>query len=245
VAGAFTTVRFEKRGAIARIILNRPRHLNAYNMAMRDELDQILDAIYDDDEIAAMVISGAGRAFSSGGDLTEFGLAPSPTIARAVRFRRDVWGKLKSLPIPTVAAVHGITAGGGFEIAMLCDVAIAADNTRMWLPETGAGMIPGVCGTQTIARRAGIGRALDLCLTGRWIDAREALRLGLIVEVVPAVRLGRAATGMARAMSTGGRDLTALAKTAVWDGLDLPIDRGLQLERRCARMARRGARASK
>ena len=107
--------------------------------------------------------------------LSEFGSAPSPTVARWVRFRRDVWGRLRALPIPTIAAVHGFTVGGGLEMALLCDLAIAADDTRICLPETGAGMIPGVAGTQTAARRLGLGRALDLCLTGRWIDAQEAL----------------------------------------------------------------------
>jgi enoyl-CoA hydratase len=104
-------------------------------------------------------------------------------------------------------------------------------------------MIPGVCGTQTITRRVGVGRALDLCLTGRWIDADEALRLGLINQVVPRGRLGRSASAMARSLSTAGRDLVALAKTAIWDGLDLTIDNGLQLEGRLAQMAARIASA--
>ena len=88
------------------------------------------------------IVTGAGKAFSTGGDLSEFGSAPSPTIARWVRFRRDVWGRLRALPIPTVAALHGFTVGGGLEMALLCDVAIAAEDTRISLPETGAGMIP-------------------------------------------------------------------------------------------------------
>jgi enoyl-CoA hydratase/carnithine racemase len=162
---------------------------------------------------------------------------PHRQSPRAIRFRRDVWGKLANLPVPTVAAVHGITAGGGFEIAALCDIAIAADDTTMWLPETGTGMIPGVCGTQTLARRIGIGLALDLCLTGRRIDADEALHLGLVVKVVPRQRLDLTALTLARALAAGGRELTALTKMAVWEGLDLPIGQGLDLERRLARLA--------
>ncbi len=93
-----------------------------------------------------MVLAGTGRAFSTGGDLSEFGTAPSPIVARWVRFRRDVWGLIRRLPVPTVAAIHGLTVGGGLEMALLCDLAIAADDTRISLPETGVGMIPGVAG---------------------------------------------------------------------------------------------------
>jgi len=231
----FATVRFEVRHAIAWVTLNRPAQLNAYNVAMRDDLHAILTAIHDDPSIRAMVLTGAGRAFSAGGDLTEFGAAPSPIVARWVRFRRDVWGLLRGLPIPTLAAIHGLTVGGGLEMALLCDLAIAADDTRICLPETGAGMIPGVAGTQTASRRLGLGRALDLCLTGRWIDAKEALLVGLVAEVVPLGKLGRAARVMARGLSRLPRATIALAKLAVWDGLDMPLKQGLGMEQRLAR----------
>ncbi len=230
--GGFATVRFEKRGAVAWVTLNRPGRLNAYNLAMRDDLFEILGALHDDPEVRAMVLTGAGAAFSTGGDLNEFAAAPSPIAARWVRFRRDVAGRLRSLPVPTVAAVHGYTVGGGLELALLCDVVLAADDTRICLPETGLGMIPGVAGTQTLARRLGLARALDLCITGRWIDAREALLAGLAAEVVPAGRLRRRAHEMARALGRLPRDMTRLIKRAVWDGLDLPLGNGIGLERR-------------
>jgi len=229
------TVRFEVRGRIAWVTLNRPHRLNAYNVAMRDDLYQVLTAIHDDAGINAMVLAGAGRAFSTGGDLTEFGTAPSPIVARWVRFRRDVWGLLRRLPIPTVAAIHGLTVGGGLEMALLCDLAIAADDTRICLPEAGLGMIPGVAGTQTAARRIGLGRAMDLCLTGRWIDARQALLVGLVAEVVPAAKLDRSARALARALSRIPRESVALVKIAVWDGLDLPLAQAIELERRLSR----------
>jgi len=231
----FRTVLFEVRDAVAWVTLNRPEHLNAYNVAMRDDLYAILTAIHDDPSIRAMVLAGAGRAFSTGGDLSEFGTAPSPIVARWVRFRRDVWGLLRRLPIPTIAAIHGLTVGGGLEMALLCDFAIAADDTRICLPETGVGMIPGVAGTQTAARRLGLGRALDLCLTGRWVDAQEALLVGLVAEVVPAAKLGRAAHAMAHRLSRLPRETIALAKLCVWDGLDLPLAQGLRMEQRLAR----------
>src|SRR3984885_2549356 len=132
----WSAVLYARRGAVAWVTANRPAQFNAYNMAMRDALFETLAAIHDDREIRAMVLRGAGQAFSTGGDLAEFGMAPSPIVARWVRFRRDVWGMLRALPIPTIAAIHGYTVGGGLEMALLCDLAIAADDTRISLPET-------------------------------------------------------------------------------------------------------------
>jgi enoyl-CoA hydratase/carnithine racemase len=227
-----SAVLYSKRGPVAWVTLNRPDQFNAYNMAMRDDLFQVLAAIHDDRDVRAMVLRGAGQAFSTGGDLAEFGMAPSPIVARWARFRRDVWGMLRALPVPTIAAIHGHTVGGGLEMALLCDLAIAADDTRLCLPETGVGMIPGVAGTQTAARRLGLGRALDLCLTGRWIDAQNALLVGLVAEVVPLADLDRHALSIARAFGRIARERSAILKLAVWGGLDLPLRQGLELERR-------------
>lgn len=227
-----SVVLYEKRGPVAWVTLNRPAQFNAYNMEMRDALFQILAAIHDDADVSSMVLHGAGQAFSTGGDLAEFGMAPSPIVARWVRFRRDVWGMLRALPIPTIAAIHGYTVGGGLEMALLCDLAIAADDTRLCLPETGAGMIPGVAGTQTASRRVGLGRALDLCLTGRWIDAQDALLVGMVAEVVPLADLDRRVLAVARELGRAGRKRSAALKLAVWSGLDLPLRDGLELERR-------------
>ncbi len=237
------TVLYEKRDQIAWVTLNRPEKFNAYNVAMRDALFEVLSSINNDPDVRAMVLRGAGEAFSTGGDVSEFGQAPSPIAARWIRFRRDVWGRLKSLPISTVAAVHGFTVGGGMEMALLCDVAIAADDARFCLPETSLGMIPGVAGTQTAPRRLKPGWALDLCLTGRWIDAPQALFVGLVAEVVPRADLDQAAYRCADRMSRAPRAHTALVKLAVWDGLNGPLAQGLELEARLSRrfelMARR------
>jgi enoyl-CoA hydratase/carnithine racemase len=233
-SAGFGTVIYEKRGPVGWVTLNRPSQLNAYNMAMRDDLFEVLAAIHEDRDVRAMVLAGAGEAFSTGGDLHEFGMAPSPIVARWVRFRRDVWGRLRSLPIPTVAAIHGFTVGGGFEMALLCDIAIAADDTRICLPETGLGMIPGVAGTQTSSRRLRLGRALDLNITGRWIDARDALLVGLVADVVPRAELDAGAQRLALAFARNPREHSALVKLAVWGGLELPLRDGLELERRTA-----------
>jgi enoyl-CoA hydratase/carnithine racemase len=227
-------VLYEKRGAVAWVTLNRPDQLNAYNVAMRDALFGALSAVQDDVEVRAMVLTGAGPAFSTGGDLHEFGTAPSPVVARWVRFRRDVWGRLKALPVATIAAVHGFTVGGGLEMALLCDIAIAAEDTRICLPETGVGMIPGVAGTQTASRRLGLGRALDLAVSGRWIDAQDALLIGLVAEVVSLAKLESRALELAQWFARLPRANAALIKLAVWGGLELPLGEGLSLERRLA-----------
>ncbi len=227
-------VLFEKRDGIAWVTLNRPDRLNAYNVAMRDGLFAVLTAIHRDPDLRAMVLRGAGPAFSTGGDVSEFGSAPSPIAARWIRFRRDVWGRMRTLTIPTVAAVHGFTVGGGLEMALLCDLAVAADDARFCLPETGLGMIPGVAGTQTASRRLPFGWALDLNLTGRWIDARQALFIGLVAEVVPRPALDRTALKLAKSLSRLPRERVAVAKFAVWEGLDATLAAGLDLERRLA-----------
>jgi len=228
------TVIFEKRDGIAWITLNRPDRLNAYNVAMRDDLFTALGAVHDDHDVRAIVLAGAGDSFSTGGDVSEFGQAPSPIAARWIRFRRDVWGRLRTLPIPTVAAVHGFTVGGGLEMALLCDVAIAADNARFCLPETSLGMIPGVAGTQTAPRRLGLGWALDLNMTGRWIDAHQALFIGLVAEVVPLKALHRTAHALASDLGRLPRERAAVAKLAIWEGMNSSLPDGLELERRLA-----------
>jgi enoyl-CoA hydratase len=225
---------YEKRDAVAWITLNRPKRLNAYNVEMRDDLFAALNAVHADANVRAMVLAGAGDAFSTGGDVSEFGQAPSPIAARWIRFRRDVWGRLRAMPIPTVAAIHGFTVGGGFEMALLCDLAIAANNTRLCLPETSLGMIPGVAGTQTAPRRLGLGWALDLNITGRWIDADQALFIGLVAEVVPLKALKRIAHARASALGRIPREHSAIVKLAVWEGMNSSLADGLELEQRLA-----------
>lgn len=229
---SFPAVIYEKEGHLALIALNRPKMLNAYNVQMRDDLYQILQAVRDDPEVRVMILRGEGPAFSTGGDLAEFGLAPSPTKAREIRWRRDVWGTLLSLPQPTIAAVHGYTVGGGMEMALLCDICVAAEDATFFLPETGLGMIPGVGGTQTAPRAIGLGRALDMVLTGKRIGAREALTIGLVNRVVRRETLLTAAKALAYTLAQHDPQVVALAKQAVRRGADLSLVDGLQLERR-------------
>jgi len=228
----YETIRFAKRGAVAIVTLDRPESLNAYDVAMRDDLFAALGAVDDDPDVRVLVLRGAGRAFSTGGDLREFGSAPSPVVARAVRFQRDVWGRLLKLRAATLAAVHGPTVGGGMEMMLLCDVRIAASDTRMALPETGLGMIPGVAGTQTLPRAAGLARALDVTLTGRTLDARTAHRIGLVHRIVPRARLLPTALATARQLSSLDPPVVQAIRRAVRAAFDVPMSAGVELERR-------------
>lgn len=218
-------------GRVAVLTLNRPEVRNAYDTSMRDALFEALTAVRDDPEIRIMILRGAGPAFSSGGDIQEFGSAPSPTAAREIRWRRDVWGTLRSLSKITIAAVHGMAVGGGFEMAMLCDRCLAARDARFSLPETGLGMIPGVAGTQTLPRLIGSGRATDLVLTGRWLTAAAAKRLGLVARVIAPERLFETARREARRFARLDQVVVASLKRAVHDGLDRTLAEGLAHER--------------
>ena len=235
----FSTLRYEKRGAIAIVTLDRPAKLNAYNVAMRDDLYEALGAADQDPDVRALVLRGRGRAFSTGGDVSEFGTAPSPLVARFVRWQRDVWGRLLDLRAATIAAVHGYAVGGGMEMALCCDFCLAADDARFALPETGLGMIPGVGGTQTLPRRAGVARALDLVLTGRGLDAEEARAAGIVLRVVPQARLDTAALALARRLARLEPALVAGVRRAVRAAHDLALADGLDLERRLAAATRR------
>ena len=230
----FPTISYEKRGGVAHVSLNRPRQLNAYSVAMRDDFAQALPAVAEDSEVGALLITGQGRAFCAGADLSEFGTAPSQVIARNVRWQRDVWGQLINLPKPIVAAVHGYCIGSGLEITLLADVRIAAEDTIFAMPEVHLGMIPAAGGSQTLPRNAGPSRALDLLLTGRRFDAPEAMRIGLVTRTVPPRDLLDSAWEAAFHLAEIHPDLLAATRAALRDGPDLPLDAALELEKRLA-----------
>ncbi|HLF04239.1 MAG TPA: enoyl-CoA hydratase/isomerase family protein [Dehalococcoidia bacterium] len=233
----FATLIYEKHGLVAHISLDRPAALNAFNVQMRDDLSETLAAVQDDPEVQAVLITGQGRAFCAGADLSEFGTAPSPVIARQVRWERDIWGQLLALEVPVVTAVHGYCIGSGLELALLGDLCLAAQGTVFAMPEVQLGMVPAAGGTQTLPRHAGPAAALELLLTGRRFHAAEALRLRLITRVLPADRLLEAAWDTARQLARLGRPLSGAAKRALRDGADLPLAEGLELEARLAALA--------
>jgi enoyl-CoA hydratase len=231
----FETLIFEKKGGVAHVTLNRPEVLNIHNVQMRDDMFEVLSAVKNDSDIRAVVFSGAGeKAFCAGADLSEFLTSPPPMAAREVRLERDLWRLFLSVPQPLIAAVHGYVLGSGIEIALCCDLRVSADNARFGLPEIGLGMIPAAGGTQTVPRIAGLGKALDMLLTNRWIDAHEALETGLVNRVVAPHQLLPEAGEMARKIASQDPRVIRSAKQAVRRGLDLPLVQGLELEKRLA-----------
>ena len=229
----FETVIYEKRDSIGCVTLNRPRVLNVYSIKMRDELYEILGAIRDDPEVRVAIFKGAGdKAFCAGADLSEFLTAPSPTIARKARRERNIWRELLSLPQPLIAALHGYVLGSGIEIALCCDIRIAARDARFGFPEAGRGIIPGAGGTQNLPRAIGPGQALEMLFTGRYLSAQEALEMRLVNRVVPKSELLPTAEKLARQIASLDPTAVRSAKQAVLRGLDLPLAEGLELESR-------------
>ncbi|MCY4654876.1 MAG: enoyl-CoA hydratase/isomerase family protein [Dehalococcoidia bacterium] len=229
-------VLFQKEGAVGRLVLNRPDVINAFNVQMRDDLYSTLEAVRDDPDIRAALITGSGgRGFCAGADLTEFGTAPSQVIARQVRWERDLWGLFGSIHKPLVAALHGYVIGSGVEIACLCDLRVAAEDAVFRMPETALGMVPAAGGSQTLPRTIGQGPAMKILLANDVLDAESALKLGLVHRVVKRDALEEASFELAERLSDIPPALSAGIKRAVADGLDMSLSRGLGLEYTLAR----------
>ena len=227
----FEVIIYEKQDGIAYITLNRPQALNAYSVKMRDELYEILGAIKDDNEVQVVILKGAGeKAFCAGADLTEFLTAPPPVFARQARFERDVWGRFLSVEQPIIAALHGYVLGSGIEMSLCCDIRLASEDTRFGLPEPGLGIIPAAGGSQTLPRTIGQAAALEILLSGRWLDAKEALKLKLVNRIIPRAELYKEAETMARKIMSYDRRAVRAAKQAVWRGMDMTLVEGLALE---------------
>ena len=233
----FEVIIYEKQNDIGYVTLNRPQALNAYNLQMRDELYQVLGAIKDDPEVKVAIFKGAGeRAFCGGADLTEFLTAPSPVVARQVRWERDVWGLFLSITKPLIAAVHGYVLGDGLEMALCCDIRLASEDTQFGMPEVGLGIIPAAGGTQTLPRMIGGAKALEVLLTGRWIRAEEAHWLKLVNQVVSRHELLPVAERLANKIKAYSPTAVSYAKQAITRGLDLSLEQGLELEAKLGRL---------
>ena len=227
----FEVIIYQKQDGIGYVTLNRPHALNAYNIQMRDELYQVLAAIKDDPEVKVAIFRGAGeKAFCAGADLTEFLTAPSPIIARQVRWERDVWGLFLGITKPLIAALHGYVLGSGIEIALCCDIRVASEDARFAVPEMGLGIIPAAGGSQTLPRVIGRSQALDVLLSGRRIKAEEAHRIKLVNQVVSRGDLLPTAERLAHKIKAYNTRAISYAKQAITQGLDLSLEQGLELE---------------
>ena len=224
---------YEVKERIAYITINRPEAMNAMDPEVYSLLSEAWVDVRDNPDIWVAIITGAGeRAFCAGADLTEFLTAPSPTIARQVRWQRDVWGLFLSINKPMIAALHGYVFGSGIEMALCCDIRVASDDVQLGVPETGLGIIPAAGGTQTLPRTVGRGYALELLLSGRWVKAEEALKMKLVNRVVPREDLWAEVEQLAKKIKVHSANVLSYTKQAVTRGLDLTLEQGLELESR-------------
>lgn len=223
------TIRTEVRAGVGWIVLDRPEVLNALNDAVRDE---VIDAAvrYDADEgIGAIVVTGSERAFAAGADIGDLAEVTGTDVLFSGVF--DGWEAFAAVRTPVVAAVAGYALGGGCELAMMCDIIVAADTAKFGQPEITLALIPGMGGTQRLARAVGIYRAADLVLTGRMMDAVEAERAGLVSRVVPAADLIETAASIAEGIAARSRPSVVAAKQVLRVALETPLAEGLRFER--------------
>ena len=226
------TVIYSKSNMIARITLNRPEVINAYNTQMRDELYEALIAVRDDREIRVLIISGNGKkGFCSGADLTEFGSTPSQIIARSIKYERDIWTLLNQIQQPIIAALHGYVIGSGLEIACFCDIRIAAEDTVFKMPELSLSLIPAAGGTQTLSRIINYSQALNIILSNKYISATEAKDIGLIKKIVKKKNLNDQVNKLANQLSKINPNSIHLAKNLIKSSKDLSSNNLLQIEK--------------
>ena len=226
----YETILVERRGRTVLVTLNRPQALNAINQRMAAELLEAGQAFERDPEIGCVVLAGSEKAFAAGADIKEM------QHRDFVDAYRDDWlagwERFAALRKPRIAAVSGFALGGGCELAMMCDIILAADTARFGQPEIKLGIIPGMGGTQRLTRLVGLSKAMDLILTGRMMDASEAERAGLVARVVPAADLLGEALGVAETIAALSLPAVLMAKEAVARAAETALSEGLLFERR-------------
>jgi enoyl-CoA hydratase len=227
---SYQNIIVETRGKIGIIRLNRPQALNALNAALIAELTQAVAAFEADAGIACMIVTGSEKAFAAGADIKEM-VDKSYMDAFMGDFAAN-WDALSRARKPIVAAVAGFALGGGCELAMMCDVVIAADTAKFGQPEIKLGVIPGIGGTQRLTRAVGKAKAMDLCLTGRMMDAAEAERAGLVARVVPLASLMDEAVKVAETIASMSLPVLMIAKESVNRSFETTLAEGIKFERR-------------
>lgn len=226
-----TNVLLEKKGNIAVATINRPKALNALNSQVLEDLNELVDLVNADEEIRALVLTGAGeKAFVAGADIGEMSTLTKAEGEAFGKKGNDVFRKLETMPIPTIAAINGFALGGGCELSMSCDIRICADTAVFGQPEVGLGITPGFGGTQRLARLVSPGMAKQLIYTARNIKADEALRIGLVNAVYPAEELMAAAEKMAATIAANAPIAVRACKKAINEGLDVDMDAALVIE---------------
>ncbi|MGE0061755.1 MAG: enoyl-CoA hydratase [Xanthobacteraceae bacterium] len=227
---SYQNIIVDKQGRVGVITLNRPQALNALNMALKAELSKAIDDFEADDGIGCMLITGSEKAFAAGADIKE--MADKTFIEAFLGNFAGTWDRASRARKPIVAAVAGFALGGGCELAMQCDIVIAADNAKFGQPEIKLGVIPGIGGTQRLTRAIGKAKAMDMNLTGRMMDAKEAEASGLVARVVPADKLMEEAMKVADTIANMSLPSVLAAKEAVNAAFETTLAQGVAFERR-------------
>lgn len=230
-AMSYETIKYEMRGAVALVTLNRPQALNALNTQLMKELSQALDTAEADAGVRCIVITGSEKAFAAGADIKE--MQPKTYMeAFAEDFITAHHERVARCRKPVIAAVAGFALGGGCELAMMCDFILAADNAKFGQPEIKLGVMPGIGGTQRLTRFIGKSKAMDMCLTGRMMDAAEAERSGLVSRVVPLAELLPEALKAAEAIAEMSMPIAMLTKETINRAYETTLSEGVLFERR-------------
>jgi enoyl-CoA hydratase len=227
---AYETLLVETRGRVGLVTLHRPAALNALNSTLVAELNGVLDGFETDPGIGCVVITGSEKAFAAGADIKEMsGLSYPQTYLDDFI---TAWDRVSNRRKPIIAAVAGFALGGGCELAMMCDIILAADNARFGQPEIKLGVMPGAGGTQRLTRIVGKAKAMELCLTGRMMDAQEAERSGLVSRVVPAAELMAEAMKTAETIASMSLPIAMMTKESVNRAYETTLAEGIRFERR-------------
>ncbi|EDQ35553.1 Enoyl-CoA hydratase/carnithine racemase [Hoeflea phototrophica DFL-43] len=227
---ALNTLKTETRGRVAIITLNRPDALNALNSELLGELRETMAKFGDDEKIGAIVLTGSEKAFAAGADIKE--MQPLDYVGAYMNDFFEGWSAVANTRKPVIAAVSGYALGGGCELAMMCDIIIASDTAKFGQPEITLGVIPGMGGTQRLTRAIGKAKAMDLCLTGRFMEAEEAERSGLVARVVAADDLMATAIKAAEKIAGFSLPVAMMVKESVNRADEMTLAEGLRFERR-------------
>jgi len=228
---AYEFILTEKRGAVGIITLNRPDAMNALSSPLMAELTQILDDFESDESVRAMILTGNEKAFAAGADIKEM-MSKTYVGALTENFITAGWERVSRCRKPIIAAVSGYALGGGCELAMMCDFILAADNAKFGQPEITIGVIPGAGGTQRLTRLVGKSKAMEMCLTGRMMDAEEAERAGLVSRIIPAAELLEETVKTAEKIANHSMPSVIMAKDSVNSALNSTLHEGIMIERR-------------
>ena len=225
---SYKTIRVEKKEGIGYLSLNRPEVRNAFNDEMIEEIRDALRIIDNDEEIRVLIVTGEGKAFQAGADIAELSRMKPMELLRWNEGIVRINAALEKLRQPVIAAINGAAMGGGLELAISCTLRVVAESAKMALPEVRLGIIPGAGGTQRLPRLIGKGRAAELMLTGETVDAQEALRIGLVNQVVPHGEAVKGAEALAQKLMVNAPIAVEMAKDALEVGKDLPLEHAVQ-----------------